>query len=236
MVRLSIPPFFWLLGVLLLASCGGGGGESNITMGDKGRSTPPLPPSAPAPARISRATPRPGSVTQSSNTKNGITTDKIQIVTNDPVNGSLRLMKNNKLMIDYGVIKNYEFGGTRKIGDNYYSTYPYDGFPNLEGKGYPLGVKENNFWKEYVYDIGYNYVSSGDIGRGKTENASRIRHDFLTGSGRTAKYNKIDNNLSVLEIYPKISYIGDVSEYDGHYVACPIPCPSISYLMFRMVG
>ena len=61
--------------LLLLASCGGGSGGSGGPVSGGSGGSDPLPPSGPAPARVSKIKPRPGSVTQSSNL-----TDIISIV------------------------------------------------------------------------------------------------------------------------------------------------------------
>ena len=199
------PSYLPLLFVtLLLASCGGGGESNSLISGNPGSGVPPLPPSAPAPAKISRATPRPGSVTQSSNTKNGITTDKIQLVRNDSGPHNFRLIKNNKLMIEYENM--LDFYGQRDYD------YPYDhpAYNSPHGDPEPLkGDKENNFWNDYYYDVGYGTHTIGPDRESRKEgreNASFISKDVLTGNGRTVSYVKIDNNLSVLEVYPKKGY------------------------------
>ena len=86
-VRLFVSSAF----TLLLASCGGGGSSNgnkstNISTNSNTNINESLPPesnvSEIAYIRTSQARPKPGSVTQSSNTKNGITTDTVSIQNN----------------------------------------------------------------------------------------------------------------------------------------------------------
>ena len=109
--RLTVFPFLWifpmirfslpvstLVFALILTACGGGR-ETNQAIG------PRIDPSLPAPARISQARPIPGSVSQSSNTNNGVTTDRIEVIPNVvprpwpwswQEDGSYSIVKNNK--------------------------------------------------------------------------------------------------------------------------------------------
>ena len=109
--RLTVFPFLWifpmirfslpvstLVFALILTACGGGR-ETNQAIG------PRIDPSLPAPARISQARPIPGSVSQSSNTNNGVTTDRIEVIPNVVPrpwpwswqgDGSYSIVKNNK--------------------------------------------------------------------------------------------------------------------------------------------
>ena len=122
--------------VVLLASCGGGSGGSG---GGGSGGSDPLPPSGPAAARISQARPRPGSVTQSSNTENGITTDKIQIVPHQ--NGNFSLMNNNKLIGEHnsGGFKYYPYAqfddsseNRRRYFNSYYTLLDVIGDSNIK--------------------------------------------------------------------------------------------------------
>ena len=97
MIRFSLP-VSTLVFALILTACGGGR-ETNQAIG------PRIDPSLPAPARISQARPIPGSVSQSSNTNNGVTTDRIEVIPNVvprpwpwswQEDGSYSIVKNNK--------------------------------------------------------------------------------------------------------------------------------------------
>lgn len=72
--------------LLLLASCGGGSGGSGGPVSGGSGGSDPLPPSGPAPARVSKIKPRPGSVTQSSNLTDIISIVPIQEIEEYTVN------------------------------------------------------------------------------------------------------------------------------------------------------
>lgn len=151
--------------VVLLASCGGGSGGSTGPVSGGSGGSDPLPPSGPAPARISQARPRPGSVTQSSDTENGITTDKIQIIPGQ--NGNFSLMNNNKLMVEdnRGLLKYHPYSSVAWSGikeRRYRNNYVYDwGSQNNDRSVY--GKIDNNI-TSFGVDMKTQY-------RGRTENS-----------------------------------------------------------------
>lgn len=84
-------PLIYFPLLFVLASCGGGGGGGNVSSSEP--PVPPIDPSLPAPSKISQARPTPGSVTHSSNTDGILTSDKIQVSSNE--DGSYNVVKNN---------------------------------------------------------------------------------------------------------------------------------------------
>ncbi len=110
----------------LLAEAGGGGGSNESFSGNRD----PIDPRLPAPAKISKARPVPGSVTHSSNTNGILTSDKIQVVSNE--DGSYNVIKNGN---DFGKVtegtNNYLETSTTNLVSNLYK-YP-DGSYMLHG-------------------------------------------------------------------------------------------------------